>query len=544
MLPVFADDPRVHRLFTLVPGSDFQADAFSAIDLAGARTVPWDEACRRSFDLVIAASPKGRLDLLRGARVLLPHGAGHSKVVPGEGSGGPFPSAFDPVNLLADGPDPVFALHALAHPDDVGRLAAASPRDAERATVVGDPTLERLLASRDRRERFRAALGTGGRTLIAVTSTWGGESLFARRPRLPAELTARLPYDRFQVAFVLHPNEFSRLGAHDLAETYDRARRAGLVMTRPYEEWASVLVAADAVVTDHGSTALYAAALGRPVVAAYDGGRELTPGTPMARLLAAAPRLGGPDDALGPDAVTAAVAAHRPEAVRAAARAAFAEQGRALERLRAEVYALLGLPPQREQPTARLLPDPARPVEPAVFTVRARVEGATVRLERLPAPPAGEPDRDDAFPHRHLAAEYGAAGTREIQTAGVVHRRAAAGPGEAGAVAWTADGWTSAVLRELPGRRTAAVLFPGEGLCLVRTGGPDGPLLAVRAEPAYADGRVHRADPAAVVSAVHAWRTTDARGAADRADLVCAIGDRSYTVHVSPAARDAAARPV
>ena len=35
-------------------------------------------------------------------------------------------------------------------------------------------------------------------------------------------------------------------------------------MAGPYEEWAAVLGAADCVLTDHGSTALYPAALAGP----------------------------------------------------------------------------------------------------------------------------------------------------------------------------------------------------------------------------------------------------------------------------------------
>ncbi|MGW1714010.1 hypothetical protein [Streptomyces sp. NPDC002156] len=71
VLPVFPGDDRITRLFTLVPGSGFGVDALAAIDGLGGRTVPWAEACGRTYDLVVAASPKGDLRLLHGPRVLL-----------------------------------------------------------------------------------------------------------------------------------------------------------------------------------------------------------------------------------------------------------------------------------------------------------------------------------------------------------------------------------------------------------------------------------------------------------------------------------------
>jgi len=192
VLPVFAGDHRITRLFTLVPGSDFGVAALAAIDAAGARTVPWDEACAGSYDLILLASPKGEWELLHGDRVLLPHGAGFGKTIRAEGSADSA-SGLDPEYLLpADRTGgALISLHALAHPSQVARLAAVSPRAAARAEVVGDPTVERVLASLSLRDDYRAALGTGSRRLIVLASTWGEESLLSRRPGLPAELAAR-----------------------------------------------------------------------------------------------------------------------------------------------------------------------------------------------------------------------------------------------------------------------------------------------------------------------------------------------------------------
>ncbi|MEU0742217.1 translation initiation factor 2 [Streptomyces sp. NPDC006134] len=520
VLPVFAGDDRIDRSYTLVPGSDFDVEALTAVERAGARTVPWEEACRRSYDLILAASPKGDIGLLRGPRVLLPHGAGFNKSVRGEGSGR-VPSGLDPAYLLPDG-RALASVHALAHPGQVHRLARLSPRAAARAKVVGDPTLERLLASVSHRDRYRAALGTGARTLVVLTSTWGPESLLRRRPGLPAELVAALPHDAYQVALVLHPNERSRLGSFELAERLSPALDAGLVLAEAYEEWAAVLVAGDAVVTDHGSTALYAAALGRPLIGAYDGGEELIPGSPLAAFLEHGPRLREP----GPEGLEAALARHRPEAVRALARSAFAAQGQALDRLREEAYRLLDLTPSAVPVGARVLPAPRAPLRtPAAFAVRAVLDGSRVTVERFPA--------YTGAPAHHLAAEHGTADERHAQSAALLYRRATRPTGAPHGVAWTAGGWTAHTLDRYPGCRTAAaVLSPS--YCLVRVRG--GALLRVRISPCRDGGRIVRADPAAVLSAVHAWLGGRPVPSRMRASVTCVIGGRSFPAELSTAA--------
>lgn len=84
-----------------------------------------------------------------------------------------------------------------------------------------------MLASLPRRDVYRTALGTGGRRLIALTSTWGPESLLERRPDLPAELAAHLNCDTYQLALIVHPNEHSRTGAYDLRQALSPRSRQG-----------------------------------------------------------------------------------------------------------------------------------------------------------------------------------------------------------------------------------------------------------------------------------------------------------------------------
>jgi len=522
-LPVFAGDDRIDRIFTLVPGSDFGVDALAAIEHAGARTLPWAEACRSSFDLILAASPKGELGLLHGTRVLLPHGAGFNKTVRGEGSSDSA-SGLDPA-YLTPGDRALAAFHALAHPSQIGRLAALSPVAAEHAAVVGDPTLERILASRTHRDRYREALGTGARTLIALTSTWGPESLLRRRPTLAADLQAQLPVDGYQLALIVHPNERSRLGAFNLTESLAPALDAGLILPRPYQEWAAVLIAADAVVTDHGSTALYAAALDRPLIGAYDGGDELIPGSPMDDLLARSPRLRRSHPLRA--GLEAALAAHRPGVARDCAGSAFAEQGRALERLQQELYRLLGTAPPAVTATARPLPVPTAPVRtPSAFAVRTRIESDRILTERFPVHADG--------PGHHLAAEHGVAGEPHARSAGILYRRADRSASAPHLSAWTATGWTAHILDEYPGCGTAAVIV-SPSLCVARTRA--GSLVSVRIDPCREDGRIVSTDPSAVLCAVHAWLS---ERPALPATVICSIGNRDFPTRLRPATVDEA----
>ncbi|MEG9553717.1 translation initiation factor 2, partial [Streptomyces baarnensis] len=113
---------------------------------------------------------------------------------------------------------------------------------------------------------------------------------------------------------------------------------------------------------------------------------------------------------------------------------------------------------------------------------------------------------------------------------GLLYRRPlATGPGPLDA-AWTAGGWSADALDRYPGCRAAAAVLPS-GTSVLRVRG-NGRLLAVRAEPRIEDGRVVRADPAAVLSAVHAWVV---KREEPPPALHCVLGHRDFRVVVSPA---------
>ncbi|GGK90169.1 hypothetical protein GCM10010094_58960 [Streptomyces flaveus] len=520
VLPVFSGDDRISRLFTLVPGSDFGADALSAIDALGARTVPWSEACGRTYDMVVAASPKGDLRLLRGPHVLVPHGAGFNKSIPGEGSADSA-SGLDPAYLRRPDHDAPIALHALAHPDQVARLAATDPRAARHAKVIGDLTLERVLASTSLRDRYRAALGTGARELLVLVSTWGPESLIRQHPGLPARLAAQLPHDEYQLALVVHPNERGLLGTYELTERLAPALDAGMILPDPHEEWASVLIAADALVTDHGSAALYyCAARDRPVVSVHRGGGELIPGSPMGVLLDRIPQLGRAEN------IADALRAYRPGPGHAAAEAAFAPPGDAVDRLRTEVYALLGLAPPIHGFTPRPLPPPAPATRvPAAFDVHVETTAAGTRITRHPA--------GTGPPGHHLAVEHGSAGEQLARSAGLLYRRPLPASTAPVDLAWTADGWTRHALSAYPNCRSAAALLPS-GRCLLRVRGHE-QTYAVQVEPRSEEGRIVRIDPAVALSAAHARLVSPQPAPDSHTVLNCLIGERTFRITLRPA---------
>ncbi|MEV4555541.1 translation initiation factor 2 [Kitasatospora sp. NPDC049285] len=485
VLPVFEGDPRISRRFTLVPGSRFDVEALAALDRSGARLVDWEQARTGAYHLVLTASPKGELrSLSAGRRALLPHGVGFNKALGDEGSP-ELPSGLDPAFLLDEG-EPWADLHGLAHDDELARLAEACPPAAPRAVVVGDPTLDRLLRTADARESRRAALGVGDHRLVVLLSTWGPESLLARRPELPQQLVLGLPVDRYRVGLAVHPNEFSERSPLDLAEQFRPATRAGLLLASPYQEWAALLAAADAVITDHGSSALYAAAAGCAVISAYDGGSELLPGSPMAELLAAAPQFTGLEEL--PGALRTAAG----QDARKIAATAFARPGEALPRLRQELYRLLELTPPAGPLEAEPFPPPAHRVAPPdTLAVGAEVSGTRVRLDRYPV--------QTTRPVHHLAADHPRAGLRARQSSAVLWRHA---DSPVSSAPWTADGWLSHVLAEHPGCRTAAVVLAPDR-CLLRHRRLGA--LTLRAAAVHDLGRIRRADPAALVSAAHAW---------------------------------------
>jgi len=352
---VFADDDRVRIHWTIVPGSEFaeETDEYLARE-RGIRLKAWGEACRERHDLIIATSGNGELFRLDGPLMLLPHGAGYSRVV---GQGNAAPAGLAPEQLLHDG-RVLPAVIGLEHEAQRARLAAHCPPAAQRGEVLGDPTRDRLAAGMALRDAYRSALHVAPeQTLAVLSSTWGSGSLFAEHGDLPARLLGELPADEFRLAAIIHPNVAARLGFWEVGRRLSRSRAAGLRLV-PSDGWEGAVLAADLVVGDHGSVSMYAAAAGtRVVLGSYDSA-QIVPDSPMAALAARLPRLRH-ESPLAPQLHEALTQDLDGPAYRAAA-ASMGAPGQSLNLTQATVYDQLGLPAPRRRPKV-LAPRPASP---------------------------------------------------------------------------------------------------------------------------------------------------------------------------------------
>lgn len=351
---VLADDFRIELRFTVAAGSEFAQDLDGHLGAAGMRAVPWQEATTEHFDLAVSPSSNGPLHELDVPVVTLPHGAGYHKLRPTpDGLAGEI-SGLSPTQFVHDG-QIVPAVLGLSHQNQLELLAESCPAAAERAAVIGDPCYARLRASLPMREQYRAALGLGDRRAVLVSSTWGERSLFARAPELAARLTAELPDS--QVILVLHPNIWTRHSTFQIAHWTRRARRNGLLVLPPDRGWRAALVAGDVVIADHGSLALYGAALGKPLLLGAFGAAEVAPGTPIAELGTRARRLRPHDLASQVDGAEP-VPGHEDLTAQA-----FPPPAEAARSLRTLLYTHLDLP----EPTYPAIPEPVDPHTPTTW---------------------------------------------------------------------------------------------------------------------------------------------------------------------------------
>ncbi|WP_017541854.1 hypothetical protein [Nocardiopsis halophila] len=467
---VFGDDDRIAVEFALNPGSVSEDGIRAVLAAAGVEQVlSWEEAVarREEFALAMAASPKEGLHRLSTAGgtaapsgpplLLMPHGAGHNRLV--QEADGPLRTAsgLAPEQLLHAGV-PVPTVLALSHPEQRGRLRG--PLERIRTEVVGDPSFDRMRDNEGRRDRFRRALGVpeGGR-LVVLSSTWNRDSLVGSVREGIRRVLRRLPCEEYRTALVVHPNVWHRHGRRKGLELLlRRERAAGLALVDPHEGWRAALIAADAVVGDHGSTTYYAAALGRPVLLAAFGRDELDPASPLHAFGAACPVLAPDEDPLR--RIEEVVDAPRPRT-----RGLLIDRvGQAAERLRAQCYALLGLDPPEGPVEPPPLPDPlVHTAETTAWRVGAEEGGsdlgAPVLRPRLrPAALCGPESGallvsvEDPSPARAAGAE------------GLVRPHPV---GEAEAVAWART-----ALERRPGAAVAVAALRGGEFLLAEAGAP------------------------------------------------------------------------
>ena len=351
-------DLRVQLVFTVAPHA-FGNGVTEFLRSLGITAVPWDEALRADFDLVLAAGSRG-VHELRAPVLRISHGAGHIKLLtdvstlaPGERRS---PGMLSPQHLLHEG-RLVPAAIVYAHDRSLEELAGSCPEALPVAHVVGDPCVDRIMADRPRRDSHRRALGIeDGERLVVVTSTWGPASTFGRLDALLPQLLSQLPGDDYRVAMLVHPNVFAGHGTRQVHGWLAGCRNRGIAVVPPEADWQAVLIAADVILGDHGSLTAYGTLTDAAMLLTAGSRREVSASSPAALLSAIAPVL----SPLYPLAEQLEYAAqlHRPGQYDHVAASLSSAPGQFHRRMRSLVYRMLGLGEPARAPFVAPLPLP------------------------------------------------------------------------------------------------------------------------------------------------------------------------------------------
>ncbi|GAB3573732.1 hypothetical protein GCM10027445_33380 [Amycolatopsis endophytica] len=393
ILPLFATDPRIQTVFTCPGSSAFTAGTHEYLAKAGIEVLPWETALRMPADLAISASYGGGLHDVAAPLMVVPHGMGYNKYLESEGRGGVFGLSGE--WLTHDG-RVVPSVIVLSHEEQLDRLIRACPEAAANAIVAGDPCFDRMLASLPLRESYRQAFGLEpGQRLIVVSSTWGDASLFGSDPELVRRLAATLDLDGYRLAVALHPNITAHHSPWQVRIWLEDCRRAGVLVLPDEQWWGAALVAADLTVGDHGSVSFYSAALGLPLLLAAAPENAVAPDSPIAGLLAAAPRLGADPRRQ----IDEAIKDHDPATLAAITGLTTSLPGGSNRTLSDAIYRRLRLRSPGE-PETRALPIPEADIpEPRAHLVRIRSWGDHAEATRFPAVALREPGRAPRYTH-------------------------------------------------------------------------------------------------------------------------------------------------
>ncbi|MEV4557499.1 hypothetical protein AB0K51_10945 [Kitasatospora sp. NPDC049285] len=372
---LLGSDLRVQVVFTVAPHA-FNGGVAALLLAVGGTVVPWEEAVRTEFDLVLAAGSQG-VEQLRGPLVRLPHGAGHLKLARRHTPVASVSGAPDELGSRAAGPDgqrpvsglgrdyllwqgrPNAAAYAFAHRDDLAELARACPEALPLAEVVGDGDHDRITAELPRRAEFRAAFGLGPEErLVLISSTWGPLSVFGRLDALLPRLVRELPAGQYRTALLVHPNVSAGHGGWQVRRWVEGISGGAVSLVTPEADWRPLLIAADYVIGDHGSVTLYAALTEARILLARFPHRDVNPRSPGVQLARTAP-------ALHPAHPLAAQLGYADQRYDRAAYAAIgrrisSEPGRFRQKIRRLLYRVLDLgePAHTPEPAPLALPAP------------------------------------------------------------------------------------------------------------------------------------------------------------------------------------------
>ncbi|MFJ9566598.1 hypothetical protein ACIRQQ_42015 [Streptomyces fuscichromogenes] len=344
-------DFRVQVLFT-APPHVFGDEVPRFLQGLGGMVVPWDEAVRMTFDLALAAGPRG-VEKISAPLITLPHGAGYLKRL----GSGPYPgvAGLRRRDLLPGGRLP--AAVVVPHHAELADLERHCPEALPLAHVVGDPVHDRITASLPLRAGYRRALGLSDyEKLVVVVSTWGALSSFGRIEALLPRLIHELPARRFRSVLLVHPNVWSGHGSWQVRSWLARCAGPGIALVPPEADWRGLLIAADWIIGDHGSVTLYGTLTGVPILLASSPEREINLASPAAALATTAPAL-SPSYPLVDQLHYTATEYHRDQYAAIASRIT-SEPGRFNRNMRRLMYLLMGLGQPAHEPETAPVPVP------------------------------------------------------------------------------------------------------------------------------------------------------------------------------------------
>ncbi|MGW2281578.1 hypothetical protein [Streptomyces sp. NPDC001770] len=358
VLSLLEGDFRLQVVFT-APPHDFGDGVPAFLAGLGSVVLPWDQAIGMTFDLALAAGPRG-VQHIDAPLITLPHGANYLKRVTEGADAGV--AGLRRQDLLPGGRPP--AAVVVPHHADLSELARTCPEALPLAHVIGDPAHDRIAASLPLRAMYRRALGIAeGQKLVVAVSTWGAHSSFGRFDALLPRLIGELPAARYRAALLVHPNVWAGHGAYQVRSWLARCAHLGIGIVPPEADWRSVLIAADWIIGDHGSVTLYGTLTGAPMLLAASPAHEINPSSPAAALAAHAPTLSPTHPLL--DQLDYVAREHRHEEYAAVRSRITSEPGRFNRNMRRLMYELLGIGQPAHEPATVPLPDPLPLTAPA-----------------------------------------------------------------------------------------------------------------------------------------------------------------------------------
>jgi len=351
------EDPEVGLVYTPVP--DRLGDGVDELLRKWeVKRLPWEDAVAGGYDLGIGASLH-RLGELGARRAFaIAHGSGYNKKWPSWAwprSDEKRPTyGLDRESLLDKAGRPVVDALNLSHIDQWETLKRQCPEATNAAMVGGDPSFDRLLVSLPSRQHYRDALGIrNGQVLVAVTSTWGQQSLLSRHPSLLARLLNELPANH-KVILTTHPAVWFEHGPQRIRTLLRDVCSAGLDVVEAGEPWQGLLAAADYLIGDHTSVSVYGAACGLPLLLSHFAEVDIDGHSVMAELGQLSPHLDDDTPLIVQLAAAAKVQARQQEV---AGERVSSVPGGSARVLRKKFYELLEMPePVTEPRVERVAP--------------------------------------------------------------------------------------------------------------------------------------------------------------------------------------------